>query len=215
MPVKPTGLEIPGIFSISAKLAPTFAFARTDSDLSGVGNTLSATRSTGAMRLTFSNQSADGILRFSIVEMGGFFFPPPGAVRITARATPRVAFSWFLNSEGRRVFTDGFISLHIVGFKGASHHGEARGAVQLWRENRDEGTAGFEFDVSSAAEFPLSTQLKTNNSDFYLISLRCFATHGASHPGKQDLEAHVLGSISAALAAIDLDISMIPQIVMA
>ena len=207
------GPGFPGVFSVSVKLAPTFAFARIDTDLSAPNNTAIATRSTGVMKLNFSNQTTDGILHFSLVEMGGFFFPTSGASHVTARANPSVAFSWFLNSEGRRAFTDGDVSIRIVGFKGTATHGESAAGVQLFRENRDEGTEGFEFDIQFAKDVPLSTQLTLNNSDFYMITVRCFATHGSTRPpANQDLRAHILGTIFASLPSIDLDVQIEPQI---
>jgi len=202
--------EIPGLLTYSVRLAPTYSFASIDNDFTGPGNSAFARRSTGEMELRFSNNNNDNLLHFSLVELGGFFFPPAGASHIKVSANPITAFSWFMDSEGPRVFSDGATILKIIGFKGTQSQEIGRNVIQLWRENQDDGTEGFQFDLRTAAAMPMSASANVNNSDFYLISLRCFSVFATGHPGPQNSEAFVIGSIAVSLPSITLDVRVEP-----
>ncbi len=207
----PPGIpEIPGLLTYSVRLAPKYSFGSIDNDFSGPGNSAFARRSTGEMELRFSNSNNDNLLHFSLVELGGFFFPPAGASHITASANPITAFSWFMDSEGPRVFSDGAIILKITGFKGTQAQDLGRHVIQLWRQNQDEGAEGFQFDLRTAASMPMSANANVNYSDFYLISLRCFSVFATGHPGTQNSEAFVSGSIAVSLPSITLDVRVEP-----
>ena len=206
----PRIVELPGVLTYSMQLAPTYAFGHVDGDLTGHGNSAFARRSTGEMELRFRNTKSDNIFYFAIVELGGFFFPTPDASRIAARVNPMTAFSWFMNSEGPRVFSSGALILKIVGFKGGKVRGESRSSIQLWRENRDEGTDGLSFDIRFATPMPMSASFKLNNSDFYLVTLRCFSTFATG--GTNNLTSFTSGSISASLPSITLDVKLDPLV---
>ncbi len=206
--------DFPSILSYSLQLAPTYAFGRIESDFSGTGNTASASRSTGEMALRFSQSVTNPLLHFSLVELGGFFFPPSGASHITVRANPITAFSWFMDSEGPRVFSDGIVSLKVVGFKGAQAQPESRSVIELWRENQDDEAEGFQFAVRTAAAMPMTTSLKLNNSDFYLISLKAISTFGVSG-GPLNTEAFAIGSIAVSLPSVTLDVQIEPLLTQA
>lgn len=208
--VPPIVPDIGGIFAYTLNLAPTYAFGSVDSDFAGPGNSASARRSSGEMQLRFSDQSGDNLLHFKLVELGGFFFPSAGESRITAAVNPTVAFSWYMDSEGPRVYSDGFLVLKIIGFKGSKQHGESRSAIELWRKNMDDGGEGFQFDFRTATAMPMSTSLALNGSDFYLVTLKCIAAFGTGGPA--NLESFAIGSISASLPSIALSVKVEPVI---
>jgi hypothetical protein len=208
--VPPVLAEPFGVQIYTVNLTPTYAFAGIDGDLAGPGNSSFARRSTGEMELRFSNSLNDNRFYFSLVELGGFFFPTQGASQITARVNPSVAFSWYVDSHGPRAFSDGFVTLTVVGFKGTKKQGERRSFIELWRENLDLGSHAFSFEVRPAALMPMSTSLTLNGSDFYLITFRCISVFATGSDGTDDPFAFTIGSIRASLPAITVDVKVEP-----
>jgi hypothetical protein len=202
--------EVSGIRSYSVRFAPTYDYAHAETDFDDLGNSKSANRFSGQMSLRFGAFRNDGVIHYARVEVGSFFFAPSGAARIRAQASPIVAYSWLMYSEGELATTEGVVALTITGFKGNRKQGAASGRAELWDETiGDHGVSAFRVGSEPASTKNLFAELALNGSDFYLVSLKAsgFFASGNS-PGTR--RCSVGGMISVAVPSITLDVALDP-----